>query len=491
LYCNEVTATAPGFFRDEPHLFGIPSRHLLTECPLRNKVGTSPLESGTGGSFPPQPSVVAPPLDSFEPGKIVVGMASITNIIESIECISGYSAEGGAYDPIVIKELAQRYITSLDQIQTHSTTISLSPTAIASSSAAVTRPTFFTSDHDRRPHWGYESLGPGRGEEDPTFSVSALLPSSIALPKSVHDAVNICQWNCHIARSVGLAGHSMIWNALMSLIPVITLSTDSNACCFSQGSSSTQPESSSLNYAMETLCELLVELIDCGDCQHFVICCEIVRNIDDHQPPPSPDPLSPSQYPSHSSPSPAQDPCSQPKKSIWKTLQQTIGEMRIREGYVAYLELLFRLGLYQISNSIIFKSTDKYITQLSQQGVIVRSSCAQCGKELNLDSAAPTSATQLTSSRITSIWCTKCRKCVDLCHLCQQPVKGLLHWCPVCGHGGHPDCVKKWFERFETCPSACGHKCLSHHHYPVEEASLCLSPAPGPGPGQGSTKRIK
>jgi hypothetical protein len=437
--------------------------HLLTDCPppARTKFGTSPQESAPSSllSTPlPSPSAA----HSFRPGAIVVGMASITNIIESIECISGYSAEGGAYDPIVIKELAQRYLTSSEE--THLTN-SPSPTAVTS--AAVTRPAFFASDHDRAP-WGYESLGLGRGEEDPAQSLAEVLPTSIHLPKSVHEAVNVCQWNCHIARSVGLAGHSMIWNALMSLIPVITLSTDSSVC-FSQGSSSTQPESSSLNYAMETLCELLIELIDCGDCQHFVICCEIVRNIDGRHSTPDLDPLSP-----HSAASPLHDPCHQPKKSIWKSLQQTIGEMRIREGYVAYLELLFRLDLYQISNSIIFRSTDKYITQLSQQGVIVRSSCAQCGKELNADSTGP-SSTQL-SSRITSIWCIKCRKCVGLCHLCQQPVKGLLHWCPVCGHGGHPDCVKKWFERFETCPSGCGHKCSSHYH-PVEEA-VSLSPSP-------------
>lgn len=473
LYTNELTASAPSYFQDDPAAFGIPSKYLQTEPPnlVRNRLSTSPGDGVTATSISTQPSA---PLRSFDSGAIVVGMASINNIIESIECISGYSAEGGAYDPIVIKELAQRYITSQSEIPPGS---SPSPVAITS-----------TGLHHRnisppvRPEWGYETFVPScaPGYDDSTPILSELFPSSIPLSRSVHEAVNACQWNCLVAKSVGLAGHSMIWNALMSLIPVLMISAESHSTS-SQGFTSTLPETSSLNYAMETLCELLVELIDCGDCQHFVICCEILRNVDihftthDHIPHHDddhshrPEPASSSHYvPSQSMPPSSE----MAKKSLWKSLQQTIGELRIREGYVAYLELLFKLGLYQLSNAIIVRSTDKYITQLSQQGVIIRSSCAQCSKEINVDttggstssaasssnSTASSSSTS-NSSRMMSIWCLKCHKCVDLCSLCQQPVKGLLKWCQICGHGGHPQCIFKWFSQHEVCPTGCGHKC--------------------------------
>jgi hypothetical protein len=406
---------------------------------------------------------------SFENGRVVYGMTTINSIVESIECISGYSAEGGAYDPIVIKELAQRYITSLDDREVPSTNPISSPTAIASSLSALTSRPSLGLATEHLP-WGYEPVVPSFDSEFdlalPSL-VSEFFPAaSLPLSSSVHEAVNVCQWNCLIARSVGLAGHSMIWNALMSLIPVLVSSVDplSTLCL---GTSSTLPETSSLDYAMETLCELLIELIDSGDCQHFVICCEILRNIDDsscsnnsqEQQQAMHDP-SASHFPAH-----AHGPtsCTEHfiRKNLWKSLEETIGAMRIREGYVAYLELLFRLDLHQLSNSIIVRSTDKYIAQLSQQGVIIRSSCAQCCKEINLDSTG-SSSSALSSSRSASIWCSKCRRCVDLCHLCQQPVKGLLHWCQICGHGGHVDCVKKWFQRFEVCPSGCGHRCLPH-----------------------------
>lgn len=482
LYVNDLTAAAPGFFRDNPAAFGIPAKYFQTELPnlVKNRLSTSPGESGSA-LISSAPNI---PTRLFDSGAIVVGMASINNIIESIECISGYSAEGGAYDPIVIKELAQRYITSQSELPSPSLT---SPIAITSIDRVAASP--------ERPQWGYESLVPTLESDYNTSPiVPELFPSSIPLSRSVREAVTACQWNCMVAKSVGLAGHSMIWNAFMSLIPVLMITAESHSIP-SQGISSTLPETSSLNYAMETLCELLVELIDCGDCQHFVICCEILRNVDIHF---TTNPhVSPHKDHSHSSSSQHGHPPTSEKstKSLWKSLQQTIGELRVREGYVAYLELLFKLGLYQISNAIIVRSTDKYITQLSQQGVIIRSSCAQCSKEINADSMTSTSTNPTTSSasttsnssRTMSIWCLKCRKCVDVCSLCQQPVKGLLKWCQICGHGGHPECMNRWFSLQEVCPTGCGHKC--HPNGGVAEGNVSGVVSVNPSPCCMSSKK--
>ena len=84
---------------------------------------------------------------------------------------------------------------------------------------------------------------------------------------------------------------------------------------------------------------------------------------------------------------------------------------------------------------------------MNLQGVSMHTACSRCGMEL--------------PERVSSPWCTRCKRCAGLCSVCRRPVRGLLHWCPVCGHGGHLSCHKLWFSQHLTCPSGCGHDCCS------------------------------
>jgi len=52
----------------------------------------------------------------------------------------------------------------------------------------------------------------------------------------------------------------------------------------------------------------------------------------------------------------------------------------------------------------------------------------------------------------------------------------LIHWCPVCAHGGHLACTKRWFAQSEDCPAGCGHNCCSNRVLKVEN-----SPSAVPG----------
>mmetsp|Transcript_6969 Transcript_6969/g.13319 ORF Transcript_6969/g.13319 Transcript_6969/m.13319 type:complete len:187 (-) Transcript_6969:1029-1589(-) len=124
--------------------------------------------------------------------------------------------------------------------------------------------------------------------------------------------------------------------------------------------------------------------------------------------------------------------------------------MRIREGYMSYLDMLDRLRLFSHANALISTSTDQYISQLSKSGVIMRACCAKCGKEVG-DSDVQTA--------VGAVWCGGCKRCAGLCVLCQKPVTRLLLWCPICGHGGHSACLQQWFSEHLTCPSGCGHRC--------------------------------
>ena len=53
------------------------------------------------------------------------------------------------------------------------------------------------------------------------------------------------------------------------------------------------------------------------------------------------------------------------------------------------------------------------------------------------------------------------------CSVCQLPVRGVLVWCQGCGHGGHADHMRKWFEKSLECPTGCGHVCLLRHTAPI------------------------
>ena len=38
-------------------------------------------------------------------------------------------------------------------------------------------------------------------------------------------------------------------------------------------------------------------------------------------------------------------------------------------------------------------------------------------------------------------------------------VRGMYVICPGCGCGGHLKHLTSWFEKQDTCPSGCGHRC--------------------------------
>jgi hypothetical protein len=38
-------------------------------------------------------------------------------------------------------------------------------------------------------------------------------------------------------------------------------------------------------------------------------------------------------------------------------------------------------------------------------------------------------------------------------------VRGFSFFCALCGHGGHPNHLKRWFEQSSECPAGCGCQC--------------------------------
>lgn len=179
------------------------------------------------------------------------------------------------------------------------------------------------------------------------------------------------------------------------------------------------PDEMDLPFAYDLLAELLKELSDGGDSQHFVLVCEVVRRV-----------------------------------GILRDLlcRANISSHRTRQIYMAYIELLRKLELFPQANHIINASDDEEISKMSRRDVDIHLKCATCRKELPMRSADVLSAT---------VWCKECRACVSNCSYCNKPVVGLLQWCPVCSHGGHFGCLQKWFSSHTECPTGCSHHCCS------------------------------
>jgi len=467
LVANSQTASAPGWFADDPSLFGIPLPSVdypestrssvsvskdppslthsaeidsIVEMPGHMKIGPAASESAAS-------SIANITEKQFQTGVITVGMAYLDSYIKSPDALMGCGAEGGAFDPTVIKALAQGYI--------HSNKTLICPGQMPEAAPHISRvkPASVRISDD----YLDGAVSPAKQlSSDDLYGQPHDFDVEDGLDGRVRCAVDACKWNSAVAGKMGLAGHAALWAAMMTLVPSVVAvvsrakrlecptrqnSSDlveqkgSDASPRRQGSgmdslgrNGRQDDTDYLSpsgslwqllFAEETMRDLLVELVDCGDCQHFVTCCEIFREIDGGD--------------------------------LLKRITANIGELRVREGYVAYLEMLNRLELFSCANAIIVKSKDAHISRLSQQGVIIRSACAICGKELNPENVA---------SHSSSSWCQKCKRCTGLCVLCQQPVRGMFHWCPVCGHGGHISCTTAWFENNVFCPSGCGHKCV-------------------------------
>ncbi|KAI9244456.1 hypothetical protein BDA99DRAFT_529033, partial [Phascolomyces articulosus] len=114
-----------------------------------------------------------------------------------------------------------------------------------------------------------------------------------------------------------------------------------------------------------------------------------------------------------------------------------------------YADMLYRWGLLEKRAEIL-----KFLSQPPLYPVLERTSCLEieidrcyiCGSEIGLKSRA-------------CVTCGKLRKQIR-CSVCHVLVKGILNFCIKCGHGGHSQHIKSWFDQHKVCPTGCGCICL-------------------------------
>lgn len=111
-----------------------------------------------------------------------------------------------------------------------------------------------------------------------------------------------------------------------------------------------------------------------------------------------------------------------------------------------FVEHLASLGLYVQAIFIVKNSKIPEINAMNVKGTFLETKCGKC-------------------YRILQAWeegeCSRCKVAMQ-CSVCNKPVKGLVIWCQICGHGGHMNEINEWFSggKDRSCPTMCGHKCF-------------------------------
>lgn len=371
LTVNKLTREAQGLFVENEANFGM----QFSNAPLDTSIG------GLGGSGSGDKKA-----SQCGTGQLYVGLADINDLNQAREIRKDAERglEGALFDPAMVSLLARNYKLGNK----------LHDSEVASSVVAPE-----------------------------VNNISKVNWNDVLEPP--HNILQICEHNLKTAAMAGLHSRVTVWESLLILLPSI-IARYSNGAYKVKGSNQFMLDDVALalhadttlgvSFDVDLMGKLLNELLDSGDCQHFVVLCEILRNTGFGI------------------------------LNVFVAEKKIVSERRKQEAYLAYLDLLSKLQLHCSANTIIKSSDVENISRLSMQGVMMHSACAKCGKEL--------------PDNVPLAWCAKCAKCASICHICHKPVRGLYHWCPVCCHGGHIECTRKWFNLHKTCASGCGHDCV-------------------------------
>ncbi|PIA17941.1 hypothetical protein COEREDRAFT_80244 [Coemansia reversa NRRL 1564] len=115
-----------------------------------------------------------------------------------------------------------------------------------------------------------------------------------------------------------------------------------------------------------------------------------------------------------------------------------------------YIDQLDQYEEYSVATDIILSSPFPEIQEYLASYNVIVISCSNCGSKLEAD---PDTGYTL---------CSECNAMANSCIVCEMPVRGRFIWCKGCGHGGHAEHMKEWFDVMlqEACPAGCGHTCL-------------------------------
>lgn len=130
-----------------------------------------------------------------------------------------------------------------------------------------------------------------------------------------------------------------------------------------------------------------------------------------------------------------------------KSFAQLLDASEMQKWYhyrYRYAEMLYGWGLLT-KRAEMLKYIPSMRTQSLSNGTLeFLPQCEQCG------------------ARCLGAGCAKCHRPALICAICHRPPQGLALFCLICGHGGHLEHMKDWFqlENEGQCPAGCGCQCL-------------------------------
>ncbi|KAJ2771193.1 SEA (Seh1-associated) complex subunit [Coemansia nantahalensis] len=127
-----------------------------------------------------------------------------------------------------------------------------------------------------------------------------------------------------------------------------------------------------------------------------------------------------------------------------------ISEWRAIKGwFIDYIDQLDQHQEHAVATDIILACPFPDVPDQLNDRVTIALSCIICGVKLDCHPDAGFA------------WCNECKHAANSCVVCQMPVQGRYIWCKGCGHGGHAEHIREWFEELgqRSCPSGCGHSC--------------------------------
>eukprot|EP01039_Chlorochromonas_danica_P009048 gene9048-9985_t len=343
-------------------------------------------------------------LSTVTKGRIVLGHAQLGSLEQvcSVRTIRA-NAEASVFDPALIYLLAEHYCLPYRLSRRNHQATGTQIADFAFDQSALTDALEVGSTMSEAPSL---SRMPVSRRSVSTYGHDARAMNEDEALHSFRTALAVCEHNMRVARRAGLHSRAVVWTTLLALIP--GQETTSSSLCGAD----------KLSFALDILCQLLKDLLEAGDSQHFVLVCEIYRKVGLLNP-------------------------------LMDKAQLSITSMR--RIYLAYLDLLMKAQLYCKACDIINGLDDNQLIVSLQKGVDYTMRCSRCKKEL------PKRDNK--SCRNATVWCETCKACASICSICQEPVVGLMQWCPVCTHGGHLDCLLQWFRQCRVCPLGCGHFC--------------------------------
>jgi hypothetical protein len=353
-------------------------------------------------------------IDACDPissnGTIFVGKAVISTLIDAKEINRDHAAEGGVFDPATIKLLAVSYHIR------GGITACAENVRIAKSAGLLCRAAVWSTLH------ALLRYQPKVPSHLPVFI------EPLNLSNTVSSASTAGPPSPAPAPPLRLASASSV-SSLSTLNQSVNQDNISNLGTGTSALMDTVTPSCNFSFGASLIGDLLQDLINCGDCLHFVSVCELVAEAS--------------------------------SELLASSLESAeITAARQHEAYYSYISLLQKLRLFSEANNISKNSKIRH-PAVASVGMSLHMYCESCGKEVP------------DSGRIS--YCQKCNKGSGLCVVCNLPVRGLFRWCQICSHGGHNDCLSKWFRQSPCCASGCGHNCTSELYCKEVSSSISIS----------------